>query len=104
MNCAVPGCTKRRQTRSSMCSMHRGRWERYRTFDKAPVFDIGPLDALVMAKGGPAVCAAGNRSLLNDYLLYRDRGTVAAVTADRLAVRMLGCHPSEIWGEAWWAA
>lgn len=34
----------------------------------------------------------------------RHNGYVSAASADRIAVRMLGRHPAEIWGEAWWAA
>jgi hypothetical protein len=41
-------------------------------------------------------------SLWRLYHRARVRGYCSASTADKLAVGLLGVHPFQIWGDAWW--
>lgn len=59
-----------------------------------------PLLRFVALAGGPEACGAGKGTAAEQALLRARRlGWVTIEAGDVLAVRLLGRHPSEIWGE-----
>jgi hypothetical protein len=80
-----------------------------------PALPSGPIVALIARCGGPRLAAEeyGTRHALTparmealDRAFYRAQqlGRLTVYAADELAVRLLGLHPAEVWGESWWEA
>lgn len=50
----------------------------------------------------PARRATRNSSLERAIDRARSSGRLSFYVADQIAIRLLGCHPSLIWGDDWW--
>ena len=111
MICEAPECTRvgdrcvivdGRSCR--LCGLHRGRWERGRSFDlpaRPPRFPASPLLERVSRAGGPyRLCGRGTR-LWCMLRKAQSRGSVNIAQADELAIGLLGEHPSAVWDD-WW--
>ena len=68
----------------------------------APSLPVGPLLRQVELRGGPDACGAW-RGSAEEQALRRAAvdGRVTYDQMDVLAVRLLGMHPIELWGDAW---
>jgi hypothetical protein len=65
---------------------------------------IEPLRRAVERRGGLAQLGAGKHgdtALRQAYHRGLRQGYLSLVAADQLAVRLLGAHPIELWGDAW---
>lgn len=78
-----------------------------------PSLPAAPLVGLVARSGGPRLAAIeyGTRRYLTPsrlealeraYQRAARAGRLTVYAADELAVRLLGLHPAEVWGDAWW--
>ena len=68
--------------------------------------DVVPLVAAVDAAGGLGALGAGRSrdgvaTLRANFYRARNAGRLTRFMADDLCVRLLQCHPSEVWGEQW---
>jgi len=63
----------------------------------------------VSAAGGVGVLLRGRRRttegerLARAYYRALERGWITVAAGDELACRLLGVHPSAVWGEQFWA-
>lgn len=104
MTCKAPGCDRPQLQRRSLCSMHLYRWKTFGSYDCPPRFvflPVEPLVRLVDGRGEVVALCAGDWALRQAYVRVKSRGTVSLTVADRLAVKLLGLHPSEVWDD-WW--
>jgi hypothetical protein len=63
-----------------------------------------PLVLIVTQRGGLAQLGAGkgaNSALRQAFYRAKKRGFISMEQADDLCVQLLGCHPVQIWGDAW---
>lgn len=71
----------------------------------APERELLPLEPLlrqIRLRGGPAAVGAANRTAgAKDLERARAAGGLTYAAADRLAVRLLGVTPRELWPEVW---
>lgn len=76
-----------------------------------PRVPFPPLESLIAARGGLSAVlhAGGIHRDAPDWERFEkaiakatDSGRMTVYAADRFAVEVLGCHPSSVWGDAWW--
>lgn len=67
-----------------------------------PLLPAQPLVALVEARGGVSELAGGAQASRRSYTRAKKGGDLTVWQADVLAHALLGLHPWEVWGEAWW--
>lgn len=63
-----------------------------------------PLRDAIIARGGPTrvgIGRDGDQRLRRAYHRAVAAGRVGLFAGDELVAGLLGCHPAEIWGEAW---
>lgn len=73
----------------------------------APTLDAAPILDTVDARGGVSAILGhrDDRAAETDRRAIqraRQRGIIGAHTADRVCIRVLGCHPALVYGSAWW--
>lgn len=70
---------------------------------------VEPLAAAVHASGGVGALLKGRRRTREGERLARafyralERGATTVAAGDELACKLLGVHPSAIWGRRFWA-
>lgn len=70
---------------------------------------VEPLAAAVHASGGVGALLKGRRRtsegqrLARAYYRALERGTTTVAAGDELACKLVGVHPSAIWGRRFWA-
>jgi hypothetical protein len=69
-----------------------------------PQLRVEPLVQAVQERGGLAGLGAGkhaNTALRQAFYRARRKGLIPLDQADDLCVQLLGCHPVQVWGDAW---
>jgi hypothetical protein len=66
--------------------------------------DVTPLVDAVAELGGLAALGAGkngNSALRQAFYRARRRERLSLEMADEICIKLLGCHPIQVWGDAW---
>lgn len=63
--------------------------------------DVRPLAERVERHPSGLPRGEGGERLRKAYYRAVTRGRVSVTHADELALELLGCHPAEVWGDAW---